>query len=278
MPFPGGTYLAQIIGTDNWVYRELDQFYSLLQGWLSVEHDEDGHHTDVTADSITVAGDVAADTGTFDGDVTADADGEPIVLEADSVLGPGLALRGTNSQWRIAASGSADTLTIRDEGETANTATIDIVKTAAGPATAYAVRPHSSAVALSLGTDASGQRWSEVNASTVRADVFAIRARSAPAQITSDRNDYAINGLGRVFINADAAHDITGIIAGISGEILWITNNGVGTVTIKNNSASSVAGNRIACPNGLDIALGGTNTSVLLQYDSTFAFWFVLGV
>lgn len=56
MAFPNGSYINQI--GDSAARAELEQFYSLLQGWLAAEHDEDGRHTDITADSIHVAGDV----------------------------------------------------------------------------------------------------------------------------------------------------------------------------------------------------------------------------
>jgi hypothetical protein len=40
------------------VADEFEQLYSLLVGYLSVEHKDDGTHSNITADSLTVAGDV----------------------------------------------------------------------------------------------------------------------------------------------------------------------------------------------------------------------------
>jgi hypothetical protein len=106
MPYPSGTYIAQI--PDHWTREELEQFYSLLQGYLSAQHKETGAHSAITADSVTATGD-----GTFNGNVTADADGSPIVLGTF----PGVSLRragngiemktGTVSQWRLVTNNSA---------------------------------------------------------------------------------------------------------------------------------------------------------------------------
>lgn len=52
MPYPSGTYILQI--ADSNVRGELEQFYALLQGYLSQEHTDSGGHSDVTADSVTV--------------------------------------------------------------------------------------------------------------------------------------------------------------------------------------------------------------------------------
>lgn len=47
--FPADTYIDQCPES---VQLELKQFYSLLQGWLSVDHKPDGTHKNVRADSV----------------------------------------------------------------------------------------------------------------------------------------------------------------------------------------------------------------------------------
>jgi hypothetical protein len=176
MPYPSLTF-ANLL--DNATRQELEQFVSLLQGYLSQEHDEEGAHGDVTATSLTVSGDVTGEgDGSFDGTVTADADGTPIVLAADAATGPGVQItNGTTSDWRLVASTASRTFSIRDVLEVTDVAMLDIVRTGLS---AYDVRPHSSAITLTLGTNTSGQRWSEVNANTIRANTsYFERGRSA---------------------------------------------------------------------------------------------------
>lgn len=278
MPYPSLTF-ANLL--DNATKQELEQFISLLQGYLSQEHDEDGHHGDITALSVDVDGDVAAGgDGTFDGDVTADADSEPIVLEANTVAGPGLAMRGTNSQWRIRASNTdTDTLAFRDESETDGTA-FKFTKTAAGPSAAYDFRPGSSAITVNLGTNTSGQKVGQVNASgAIRGATAAFSGSISPAQLTANTHDWNPTGLSaahHVFVNSNAAIDLTGIAAQEDGRLLWITNNGSFDITLKNNTTSS-AGNRLAGANSGDVVLRDNNGSALLRYSLSSAFWYILG-
>jgi hypothetical protein len=111
----------------------------------------------------------------------------------------------------------------------------------------------------------------------ITAAQFGLTGRNAPAQITTNQNNYAINGSGRAFIFSDAARDITGIVAGYDGEWLWIVNYGSFAITLKYNSGSSSAANRIVAANGADVVIRANNASVLLQYDSGSALWYVLG-
>jgi hypothetical protein len=60
MPFPSGTYINQI--TDPAVRAELEQLYSLFQGYLSTEHKDSGAHAAVTADSVAATGLITGDS------------------------------------------------------------------------------------------------------------------------------------------------------------------------------------------------------------------------
>jgi hypothetical protein len=66
--YPSVTFTEML---SNATRAELEQFTALLQGYLSAEHNEDGEHTDISAESIEVSGDAEV---TGDLTVTGDAD------------------------------------------------------------------------------------------------------------------------------------------------------------------------------------------------------------
>lgn len=280
MPWPGSNWLAQIRTIGKVIADEFDSHDALFQGWAGVEHDENGRHTTITATAVTTTGAVTGGTtGTFNGTVTADADGTPVTLGANGPTSePAIEIKnGTVSDWQIYAISSRK-LSIRDVLEAGDTAMLDIVRT--GLST-YDMRPHSSAITLTLGTNSSGQRWAEVNtillnvSSNAKCSVLGMTSELAPAQLTANVNDYAISTASRVLLTSNGAYDITGIIAGFTGQLLWVENNSTFSLTLKYNSGSSAVGNRFIAANNADVIIRPQG-SVLLRYDSTF-FWFVLG-
>lgn len=97
----------------------------------------------------------------------------------------------------------------------------------------------------------------------------------SPSQITGNQNDYA-PGTGDVFrISSDAARDITGIAAGSSGQAIVLRNVGSFAVTLKHQSASSSAANRILVPWAGDCVIPA-EAAVVLTYDATTQRWRVL--
>lgn len=60
MPLPSVTFRSEL---DPVVRKELDQFDGELTGYLLEEHDDDGHHTRITADAVTVDGPVTINGG-----------------------------------------------------------------------------------------------------------------------------------------------------------------------------------------------------------------------
>lgn len=99
--------------------------------------------------------------------------------------------------------------------------------------------------------------------------------QSAPSQITSNQNDYNPSSVvcassTTLLINSDAARDITGLAGGVAGCVMALVNNGSQTITLKEESASSTAGNRFKT--GGDIALAASAT-VSLLYDGTASRW-----
>lgn len=266
---------------------ELEQFISLLQGYLSQQHDENGAHTDITADSVTVSGNVSAGDGTFTGNVMADSDGQVTEIGGmGSGFGGGVdMLDGTESHWQITAVDGGvsprNHLRVRDMLRLTTDRLFDIASYSGGSgAVNYSLVPETT-TGFSLGENSSGKRIDEVNAKTLRSSVasyaaiLSLTSRTAPA-ITSTVDDYAINGQGRVLFTLDAAHDMTGIVAGHDGEVLVLSNNSGFTLTLKHQNGSSAAGNRLVCPALSDFALRGGG-SVMVQYDTTTGVWWVFG-
>lgn len=166
MPYPSLTFADLLTQATR---AELEHLVSLLQGYLSEQHKEDGSHSDITADSVDVSGDLSVD-----GTITADADGTPITLAPSAQFGPGVQLtKGTSSDWRVEAtlSSALPVLSIRDvlRAASGDTGTVDVIRLTSGASSTYVIQPHASYIVLQLGQNASGQRIDEINVSVLRA-------------------------------------------------------------------------------------------------------------
>lgn len=287
MPFPGGTYLALIRPAIAWVADEFDQFYALLEGYLRVEHNEDGTHRDLTASSVTVTGAVTADgAGTFDGNVVADADGAAVTMGAiagsGSIVGAaGIQMQGTLTDWEIAAdegSSPSRRLVFVDRKDNTKAYIFRIGLTGSD----YILEP-SSGTSVFLGNDTSGRRVAAVNTSALRnAGLEAQTSALSPAQITANQNNYNPLGLdtARVLrLSVDAARTITGLAAQPSGTRLTLLNvtGGAGfDITLAHaDTVNSTAANVFICPGfvGYTLARGG---GVDIWYDGTSSVWRVV--
>lgn len=110
-------------------------------------------------------------------------------------------------------------------------------------------------------------------------NAFALSGVVSPAQITSNQNNYApasFAAAALLRLNSDAARDITGIAGGAAGRLIALSNQGSFTITLKHNSGSSTAGNRLLCPGAGDFALT-TFKTCWIQYDATATAWVVIG-
>lgn len=99
--------------------------------------------------------------------------------------------------------------------------------------------------------------------------------QSTPAQITSDQNNYNPSSVvcstsTTLLINSDAARSITGIAGGAAGCDLFLVNNGSFTISLKDASASSTAGNRFDL--GGDFSLL-SKSAAHLKYDANASRW-----
>jgi hypothetical protein len=98
-------------------------------------------------------------------------------------------------------------------------------------------------------------------------------ASSTPAAIVANQNNYVLTGSAFQRLNCTTASDITGIApptggAHVDGRMIRLVNVGTATVTLKHNSTSSTAANRMFVSSGADKALA-VNGWADLVYDST---------
>jgi hypothetical protein len=98
----------------------------------------------------------------------------------------------------------------------------------------------------------------------------------SPAQITANTNDYAPAGLAyaeTLYLNTDAARDITGITGGDTDRFLHVINNGSFNMTLRDASVSSTAANRFSF--GRDVVMR-PKQGVGLVYSAASSRWFLL--
>jgi hypothetical protein len=121
------------------------------------------------------------------------------------------------------------------------------------------------------------------NSSTVQQHLYAtmyiktegsmVFASSTPVAITASQNNYVLTGSAFQRLNCTTASDITGIApptsgAHVDGRMIRLVSVGTATVTLKHNSASSTAANRMFVSSAADKALA-VNAWADLVYDST---------
>lgn len=94
-----------------------------------------------------------------------------------------------------------------------------------------------------------------------------------PAQITASQNDYAPGQCSILFLNSDAAWNITGLVAGtVDGEDRMVVNNGAFDITLKHENVASAAANRFTGQGSADVSLKG-GFMARLVYDLTATRW-----
>jgi hypothetical protein len=121
------------------------------------------------------------------------------------------------------------------------------------------------------------------NSSTVQQHFYATQyiktegslvfASSTPAAIVANQNNYVLTGSAFQRLNCTTAADITGIApptggAHVDGRMIRLVSVGTATVTLKHNSTSSTAANRMFVSSAADKALA-INAWADLVYDST---------
>lgn len=102
---------------------------------------------------------------------------------------------------------------------------------------------------------------------------FFLTGDMSPAQITADQNDYNPAGLATASVlrlSSDASRVVTGLSGGGDGRALKLLNVGAHEIVLKDQSASSSAGNRFLF--GADVTLAA-NQAIELWYDAAVSRW-----
>lgn len=115
------------------------------------------------------------------------------------------------------------------------------------------------------------------NSGSDRVDVTAvvIPVVLSPAQIVATTNDYAPGRATFYRLSTDASRDITGLVAGVSGEDRTAVNVGAQPIVLKHQNAGSAAPNRFLCGGAADITLAADEIA-MMWYDATTARWRVV--
>jgi hypothetical protein len=95
---------------------------------------------------------------------------------------------------------------------------------------------------------------------------------NSPAQITANQDNYSPSAGMFQRWSSDASRNVTGMVAGVAGEIRYVWNVGANDIVLQNENASSTAANRFANSTGADITLGA-NKCALCMYDATSSRW-----
>lgn len=99
----------------------------------------------------------------------------------------------------------------------------------------------------------------------------------SPSELTADQNNYN-PGVGDIFrLTANAARNITGLAGGSEGKAILLLNvDSTDAITLKHQSTSSDAANRIIVPWAGDYVLAAAGGAALLVYDGTTERWRVV--
>lgn len=93
-----------------------------------------------------------------------------------------------------------------------------------------------------------------------------------PATLSTSQNDYDPGPFSIVRVQASTPVSITGFTEVFPGRFLWIINVGTSNITLANQSASSLAENRIITGTGGGVILGA-DAHAVLWYDDTSQRW-----
>ncbi len=99
---------------------------------------------------------------------------------------------------------------------------------------------------------------------------------TSPAQLTADQNNYN-PGTGDIFrLDASAARNITGVVAGTNGQAILLVNTGSHAITLRHQSTSSTEANRLVVPWAGDYVMAANGGAALLIYFTALSRWRVI--
>lgn len=102
--------------------------------------------------------------------------------------------------------------------------------------------------------------------------VFDLSSENTPPQITADQNDYEPGNYDVLRLSSDANRTISGIAGGMKGRCLTLWNVGNYSLSLSNQSSSSLAVNRILSSTGANVTIA-PNGKKELYYDYTTLRW-----
>ena len=125
-------------------------------------------------------------------------------------------------------------------------------------------------------TNAAGTETQKVTIGSV-VDLARTNTVTSPAEITGNTDNYD-PGSGDIFrITADGAHNITGVVAGTSGDAILLINIGAtNAITLKHQDSNSTDVNRLMVPWEGDYVMSANGGAALLVYDDTTDRWRVV--
>jgi hypothetical protein len=94
-------------------------------------------------------------------------------------------------------------------------------------------------------------------------------AANTPAQITADQNNYSPGvGLFQRW-SSDASRNVTGVVAGVDGEMRFVWNVGANDIVLENESLSSTAANRLTTSTLTNLTMSANKCAVMMYSTST---------
>jgi hypothetical protein len=274
-----------------WLNQALDKFIGALRAWGHLEHNEDGTHGDVTANSITTEENSiinGAEVGTLPTADDSEATGIllgtqwKIVEAAEETPGAG---SGTELQfWDLTNGGTAPAARLvwstdrwiffHGQGQTSalqfgtSSRRIDAM---------HVLDQTVITLLTSLGTNTLGA----TSATTLTTPALTMSGTQLttgvinPATLVANTNNWNPTGLSTarlVIFGTDASRNITGLVAQSAGRLVTLMNGGAFDAVLKASDANSSAANQFILPGLADVTMT-PGSSVTLYYDGNQPLW-----
>lgn len=107
---------------------------------------------------------------------------------------------------------------------------------------------------------------------TTNLPLYDIASENTPAQLNADQNNYAPGNYDIIRLSSTLAVSITGLRGGVKGRMIRIFNDGLYSISLTHQSASSTAENRFKFSSGFS-AIIPPGANVSLYYDATGSRW-----
>lgn len=269
--------------------RELDLMIGTIVKTWEVEHDEEGGHKAITAESITLNSEADDPDGNFTGDLIPsendayDLGAQKTGLEGSPVLAWRTLRLTKRIEWFIGALSAQNqqipswSWSIDSAGDfdfRANVA--NLVMEFLNSVGTLMLRIGSATINGSAGagifTDRAQVTNLGVDSQLFIEQIWHVQGKITPAQITGNQNNYNPTGLSTasfIRLTSDAVRTITGIVAQTDGRRILLSNAGAFDIQFTHNdTGSSTAANCFFCPGGATFTLN-PGDSVEIHYDDT---------